>query len=91
MAAEKTEARPNRRKVRQGIVVSSKPEKTVVVAVTERVSHPRYKKIVQRTRKFHAHDEANSCGEGDLVRIQETRPLSKLKRWRVLEILERAR
>lgn len=84
-------ARPNRRKVRTGIVVSSKPDKTVVVAVTERVPHPRYRKIVPRTRKFHAHDEANTCGEGDTVRIQETRPLSKLKRWRVVEILEKAR
>ena len=83
--------RPNRRKVRQGVVVSNRPDKTVVVKVTERVQHPRYRKIVQRTRKFHAHDEANSCNEGDLVRIQETRPLSKLKRWRVVEIVERAR
>ena len=84
-------ARPNRRKVRQGMVVSSKPDKTVVVRVTERVPHQRYRKIVQRTRKFHAHDESNTCGEGDLVRIQETRPLSKLKRWRVIEIVEKAR
>ena len=91
MAEEPIQPRPNRRKVRQGIVVSSKPDKTVVVAVTERVPHPRYRKIVQRTQKFHAHDESNGCGEGDLVRIQETRPLSKLKRWRVLEIVERAR
>jgi small subunit ribosomal protein S17 len=91
MAETKETARPNRRKVRQGVVVSQKPDKTVVVAVTERVPHPRYRKIVQRTKKFHAHDELNSCGEGDLVRIQETRPLSKLKRWRVLEIVERAR
>jgi small subunit ribosomal protein S17 len=89
--ADSATARPNRRKVRQGLVVSSKPDKTVVVAVTERVAHPRYRKIVQRTRKFHAHDESNTCGEGDLVRIQETRPLSKLKRWRVLEVVERAR
>ena len=91
MAAEEHAARPNRRKARQGVVVSSKPDKTVVVAVTERVPHRRYRKIVQRTKKFHAHDESNSCGEGDLVRIQETRPLSKLKRWRVTEIVERAR
>ena len=91
MAEESPAARPNRRKTRQGRVVSSKPDKTVVVAVTERVSHPRYRKIVQRTRKLHAHDESNSCGEGDLVRVQETRPLSKLKRWRVTEIVERAR
>ena len=88
---DQSTARPNRRKVRQGVVVSNKPDKTVVVKVTERVPHPRYRKIVQRTRKFHAHDEANSCNEGDLVRIQETRPLSKLKRWRVVEIVERAR
>ena len=83
--------RPNPRKVRQGVVVSSKPDKTVVVAVTERVPHLRYRKIIQRTRKFHAHDESNSCGQGDLVRIQETRPISKLKRWRVVEIIEKAR
>jgi small subunit ribosomal protein S17 len=89
--ASQTTPRANQRKVRQGVVVSSKPDKTVVVAVTESLSHPRYRKIVQRTRKFHAHDETNTCSEGDMVRIQETRPLSKLKRWRVLEIIERAR
>ena len=91
MTAPAAETRPNRRKVRQGIVVSNKPDKTVVVKVTERVPHARYRKIVQRTRKFLAHDETNTCGEGDLVRIQETRPLSKLKNWRVVEIVERAR
>jgi small subunit ribosomal protein S17 len=90
-APAQPETRPNRRKVRQGVVVSSKPDKTVVVKVTERVRHARYRKIVQRTRKFHAHDESNTCGEGDLVRIQETRPLSKLKRWRVIEVVEKAR
>lgn len=79
------------RKVREGIVVSSKMDKTVVVAVVDRVQHRRYRKTMQRTRKFHAHDEANDVREGDRVRIVETRPLSRTKRWRVLEVLERAR
>ncbi|GIU84334.1 MAG: 30S ribosomal protein S17 [Acidimicrobiales bacterium] len=83
-------ARPNRRKVREGVVVSDRMNKTVVVEVTTRVRHPRYGKIVRRTKRFHAHDENNESKVGDLVRIQETRPLSKLKRWRVVEILERA-
>ena len=82
--------RPNR-KVREGTVVSSKMDKTVVVAVTDRVRHRRYGKTLQRTRKFYAHDEANDANEGDRVRIAETRPLSHLKRWRLVEVLERAR
>jgi small subunit ribosomal protein S17 len=86
-----TEARPNRRKVREGIVVSTSMDKTTVVAVTERVRHPLYAKTVQRTRKLYAHDEENQSSPGDRVRITETRPLSKLKRWRLVEILERAR
>jgi small subunit ribosomal protein S17 len=86
-----TEVRPNARKVREGIVVSTKMDKTAVVKVVDRVRHPRYRKTLQRTTKFYAHDESNDVREGDRVRIQETRPLSKLKRWRVVEVLERAR
>jgi small subunit ribosomal protein S17 len=79
------------RKERDGIVVSAKMDKTVVVAVTDRVRHGRYGKTLQRTRKFYAHDDANDAREGDRVRISETRPLSRLKRWRLVEVLERAR
>jgi small subunit ribosomal protein S17 len=85
------EKRPNARKVREGIVASTAGDKTAVVVITERVRHPRYFKTVQRTKRLHAHDQDNECRVGDRVRIQETRPLSKLKRWRLLEILERAR
>jgi small subunit ribosomal protein S17 len=85
------EARPNRRKVREGTVVSVAMEKTAVVAVVERVRHRRYAKTVQRTKRVHAHDEANDLRVGDRVRVAETRPLSKTKRWRVVEVLERAR
>jgi small subunit ribosomal protein S17 len=74
-------------KERVGLVVSDKMNKTVVVAVDNRVAHPKYGKIVVRTKKFKAHDEENKCKEGDRVRIQETRPLSRTKRWTVLEIL----
>jgi len=84
-------ARPNRRKVREGIVVSAAMEKTAVVAVVERVRHARYAKTVQRTKRIQAHDEQNDARVGDRVRVAETRPLSKLKRWRVVEILERAK
>ncbi|CCO07808.1 30S ribosomal protein S17 [Desulforamulus hydrothermalis] len=80
----------NMRKVRQGRVVSDKMEKTVVVAVEDRVRHPLYNRTIRKTKKFKAHDEENSCRIGDIVRIMETRPLSKDKRWRVVEILERA-
>ena len=83
--------RENPRKVREGIVISDKMASTVVVAVNERVSHPRYGKTVQRTKKLYAHDEKNEAKVGDRVRVQETRPLSKLKRWRLAEIVERAR
>jgi small subunit ribosomal protein S17 len=83
--------RPNARKTREGIVVSTKMDKTAVIKVVDRVRHPRYRKTMQRTKKFYAHDETNDVREGDRVRIQETRPLSKLKRWRVVEVLERAR
>ncbi|MGI8492798.1 MAG: 30S ribosomal protein S17 [Acidimicrobiales bacterium] len=85
------EARPNPRKVREGLVVSTAMDKTAVVAVVERVRHPRYAKTVQRTKRFYAHDERNDTRVGDRVRLAETRPLSKLKRWRVVEVLERAK
>ncbi len=91
-ATESTdESRENRRKVREGIVVSVGMDKTTVVAVTERVRHPKYSKTVQRTRKLYAHDAENQSAVGDRVRVAETRPLSKTKRWRLVEILERAR
>jgi small subunit ribosomal protein S17 len=83
--------RPNRRKVREGIVVSDAMAATVVVAVVERVRHPKYGKTVQRTKKLYVHDAEDSAKVGDRVRVQETRPLSKLKRWRLTEVLERAR
>ncbi|MCH1489894.1 MAG: 30S ribosomal protein S17 [Ilumatobacteraceae bacterium] len=79
------------RKVREGIVTSNAMDKTVVVTVTDRVRHARYNKFVMRTKKLHAHDEANDAGIGDKVRVMETRPLSKNKRWRLVEIVERAR
>jgi small subunit ribosomal protein S17 len=79
------------RKVREGLVASSAMDKTLVVQVTERVRHPRYRKTVQRTKRFYVHDEANAAGVGDRVLVAETRPLSKLKRWRLVEVLERAR
>ena len=81
----------NRRKVREGLVVSDKMDKTVVVVVEDRVKHPLYGKVLRRTSKLKAHDENNSCGIGDRVSIMETRPLSATKRWRVVEILERAK
>jgi small subunit ribosomal protein S17 len=83
--------RENPRKVREGVVVSDKMNSTLVVAIVERVSHPRYGKTVQRTKKLYVHDEKNEAKIGDKVRVQETRPLSKLKRWRLTEIVERAR
>lgn len=79
------------RKVREGHVVSVAMEKTAIVSVVERVRHPRYAKTVQRTKRFHAHDEFGDLKIGDRVRIVETRPLSKLKRWRIAEVLERAK
>ena len=80
-----------RRKVREGIVVSDKMEKTVVVEVEDRVKHPLYGKVMRRTSKLKVHDESNACGIGDRVSIMETRPLSATKRWRVVEILEKAK
>ena len=81
----------NARKVREGLVVSDKMDKTVVVAVEDRVMHPLYGKVIRRTSKYKAHDEQNACGTGDRVRLMETRPLSATKRWRVVTILERAK
>ncbi len=81
----------NHRKVRTGVVVSNANDKTIVVMTTERKRHPKYGKMMTTTKKFHAHDEENTCGIGDTVRIMETRPLSKMKRWRLVEIIERAK
>lgn len=83
--------RANARKVREGIVLSNKMDQTLVVVLTERVSHPKYGKTVQRSKKLYVHDEKNDAKIGDRVRVVETRPLSKLKRWRLTEIVERAR
>ena len=79
------------RKVRVGMVVSDKMDKTVVIAIEDNVKHPVYGKIIKRTLKVHAHDENNVCGIGDKVKIMETRPLSKTKRWRVVEVIEKAK
>ena len=86
-----TEVERGFRKVREGLVVSDKMDKTVVVAVEARVQHPLYRKTMRRTSRLKAHDEANECGIGDRVRLMETRPLSTTKRWRVVEILEKAK
>jgi small subunit ribosomal protein S17 len=79
------------RKVREGLVVSDKMDKTVVVEVEDRVKHPKYGKVIRRTKKYKAHDGENACGVGDRVLLMETRPLSATKRWRVAEILEKAK
>ena len=81
----------NNRKVREGYVVSDKMDKTIVVALEDRVKHPLYGKVIRRTSKVKAHDEANTAGVGDRVRLMETRPLSATKRWRLVEILEKAK
>jgi small subunit ribosomal protein S17 len=81
----------NLRKERIGVVVSSKMDKSIVVAVEKKQKHPMYGKFIKLTKKFHAHDEKNDCNEGDTVRIMETRPLSKTKNWRLVEIIERAK
>ena len=86
-----TEKRANPRKVREGTVTSASMDKTAVVAVVDRVRHPLYRKTMQRTKKLYVHDEQNDLNAGDRVRVQECRPLSKLKRWRLVEVLERAR
>ena len=81
----------NQRKVRQGIVVSDKNDKTIVVKIEERKPHPVYGKMMTTTKKLHAHDEGNEAGMGDTVQVMETRPLSKMKRWRLLKIVEKAK
>jgi small subunit ribosomal protein S17 len=81
----------NSRKERQGVVVSAAGDKTCVVKVEARKRHPLYGKMITRSTKFHAHDENNECGVGDVVRIMETRPISKLKHWRLVEIVEKAK
>ncbi len=86
-----SDIRTSSRKTRVGKVVSDKMDKTIVVAVEDRVQHPLYKKIIRRTYKIKAHDEKNDCGIGDRVRVMETRPLSRDKRWRLVEILEKAK
>ena len=86
-----SEIRTASRKMRTGKVVSDKMDKTIVVAVESRVPHPLYKKIIKRTYKLKAHDENNDCGIGDRVRVMETRPLSKDKRWRLIDIIEKAK
>ncbi|MDW8103552.1 MAG: 30S ribosomal protein S17 [Armatimonadota bacterium] len=88
--AEQEVVTRGRRKVRVGVVVSDRMDKTVVVAVERIMRHPLYGKTVKRTKKFHAHDENNECRVGDVVEIMETRPLSKLKRWRVARIIQKA-
>jgi small subunit ribosomal protein S17 len=89
--ADEEAKRTTQRKEREGIVVSTKMDKTVVVAVIDRVRHRRYGKTMQRTSHLYAHDDANDAREGDRVRLAETRPMSRLKRWRIVEVLERGR
>ncbi|HZO96018.1 MAG TPA: 30S ribosomal protein S17 [Gaiellaceae bacterium] len=91
MRTPKPESERGRRQERRGVVVSDKGDKTIVVSVDVTKLHPKYKKVVRRTRKFHAHDERNAAGVGDVVRIVESRPLSKTKHWRLAEILEKAK
>ena len=81
----------NLRKTRQGVVVSNKMDKTIVVAIADNVKHPKYGKVIKRTHKLKAHDENNVCSVGDKVSIMETRPLSKDKRWRLVEVIEKAK
>ncbi len=81
----------NLRKERIGLVVSNKMDKTIVVAVERKQRHPKYGKFIKLTKKFYAHDEKNECSEGDIVKIMETRPLSKTKRWRLVEIIEKVK
>ncbi|WP_203338560.1 30S ribosomal protein S17 [Nocardioides limicola] len=91
MSEQSSTEERNRRKVREGLVVSDKMDKTVVVTVEDRFKHALYGKVLRRTSRLKAHDEANECGIGDRVLIMETRPLSATKRWRVVEILEKAK
>ena len=81
----------NKRKTRVGLVVSNKMQKTIVVAIDRLLRHPRYNRVIKRTSKLYAHDEKNQCQIGDKVKVMETRPLSKLKRWRVVEVLKKAK
>ncbi|MGB2696700.1 MAG: 30S ribosomal protein S17 [Candidatus Zixiibacteriota bacterium] len=81
----------NKRKIRTGKVISNRMQKTIVVAVERLLQHPRYKRTIKRTNKLYAHDERNECKVGDKVKVMETRPLSKLKKWRVVSVLEKAR
>lgn len=90
-AAQTSETRPNKRKVREGMVVSVAMDKTAIVQTSDRVRHPRYNKIVRRRNRLYVHDQNNELQVGDRVRIQETRPLSKTKRWRLVEVTERVR
>ncbi len=90
-AAQSAGKTRNYRKTREGLVVSDKMDKTVVVSVEDRVKHPLYGKVIRRTKKYKAHDENNACSVGDRVLLMETRPLSATKRWRVVEILEKAK
>jgi len=91
MSQDTTTEERSRRKVREGLVVSDKMDKTIVVSVEDRVKHALYGKVMRRTSKLKAHDETNECGIGDRVLIMETRPLSATKRWRVIEVLEKAK
>ena len=91
VATEASAEQRSRRKVRTGVVVSDAMDKTVVVRITSQVRHPLYGKIVRRSTKLQAHDEANDAHVGDTVRLMETRPLSKTKRWRVIQVVERAK
>jgi small subunit ribosomal protein S17 len=91
VATEESELARGYRKVREGLVISDKMDKTVVVEVEDRVKHPKYGKVIRRTKKYQAHDGENACGVGDRVLLMETRPLSATKRWRVAEILEKAK
>ena len=91
MSENTTTAPRAQRKVREGLVVSDKMDKTVIVEVEDRVKHALYGKVLRRTRKLQAHDEQNACGVGDRVSLMETRPLSRTKRWRIVEILEKAK
>jgi small subunit ribosomal protein S17 len=86
-----TDETRNARKVREGTVVSNKMNKTIVISIVDRVPHPRYSKFVARTKKLYVHDETNDAQIGDRVRVMETRPMSKQKRWRLIEVLERAK
>ena len=91
MSEETKTAERNLRKIRTGVVRGNKMDKTITVAVERRVKHPIYGKFVKKTTRFHAHDEKNECTVGDIVKIMETRPLSKTKRWRLVEVVEKAK